>query len=92
MGHALFPRPFINNSQPAVSTSKDFVTLGGSHIVLPLDRVVIGVICTYVCSAIVFVATATVSMGQVLRLLLILELLRCCKYLLLLLLLLLQLR
>ncbi len=46
-----------------------------SHILLLLDRVVITVICIYVCSATVFVATATISMGHVLRLLLLLELL-----------------
>ncbi len=51
VGNALLLRPFIDQSQPPVSTSKDFVMPGGSHVILLLGCVVIGVICTYACNA-----------------------------------------
>ena len=39
------------------------MTLGGSYIVLLLACIVIGVICTYICSATVFMATANCEHG-----------------------------
>ena len=62
VGSALFRRPFIDRSQPP--ELKDFVMQGGSHVALLLDRVVTSVICTYVYTATVFMATATVSMDK----------------------------
>ena len=62
VGSALFRRPCIDRSQPPVF--KDFVMQGGSHVALLLDCVVTSVICTYVCTATVFMATATVSMDR----------------------------
>jgi hypothetical protein len=51
VGDALLVKTFIDQSQPLVSALKDFVMLGGSHAILLLCRVEIGVICTYVCTA-----------------------------------------
>ena len=51
VGSAMLLRPFYGRSRPPVTTSTDFVVPGGSHVILLLDCVVTGVICTYACNA-----------------------------------------